>query len=1161
MSDGQLSIWGDGSPPAETPPVADSRVTSAARETERLPADEAVRRRIVSEVDRSCLVEASAGTGKTRLLVHRILHIVGTGAGQLPNLVAITFTEKAASELRTRVRTEIQAAARDPERSGAERERFASALKDFDRATVATIHAFCTQLLRARPVEAGVSPGFSLTSRVESQLLLDEAWNAWKERELGSPDSALRPVLEAGGQLQYLRSLAGVLVENRDLLETESANDLMNGPLPEWEEAFAAYRETLVESNLDEIERLLADCRKPLEDNACRDVAAALPALRRAAQRIRAVDPRAPYHAFRATGLPNPRGSHKGNLLNWKPRESLVRLRILIGTINEACERFTTARKARAAVEAVRALGGLLEIYEGLKSERGLLDFQDLLIKSRNLLRDRPDVRSDFQASISHLLVDEFQDTDPLQAEIVFFLSGDLSAGETDWERVRVTPGRLFLVGDPKQSIYRFRRADIGIYERARRRLAESGGDVHPITVNFRTRPAITEWINTVFDRLMPRDGSGEFRPAYSRLEPHRTEDDGEPGPRVIRLPLPEVPKSHAKWKTKQDEEPRRRVEARVLASYVKAQIEAGAWTLPVKGSEGETAPAGYGDVAVLFRALTGLDSFEDAFRDAGVPYRIEGGKYYFQRREVQGLLSVLRAIDSPNDREALVAALRSPLFGFDDETIVIAAAEHRLNYGSRSRPSSPELAGVFDRLRDWHERRHVEGPETIVEEVLRETKALEFFAMQPLGEQRVANLLKVVDEARRYGGEPGSYRAFIEHLSRREAAFESEGESPVLEEDEGGYVHFLTVHKAKGLEFPIVVVADLMGGVDSQSEMRFDRASAKIAFRLKAVREGPGDTPGWEDLETIDKAQAEAEEIRLFYVAVTRAREFLILPLPESGSGKGSFYGLVTREEWPPNATISADGPIADDLFPRRTVAPGDLVPSAESEAVDQARREFAERRAALLDALPLAPRVVSPSLLKAVTGGATVPPPAASRRDSSRARALGQLVHGALERCDFTGDDHAAWVERLLPHHPPLGDPDRADIARLLRSAADHPVMARARNARRVLREVPFSYRHREGVYVDGMVDLLIEEADGLTVVDFKTDRTGREGVDAIFQRYRGQALAYAIGVTKASGMPVREVVFLFLDGGEARSLRVDDALLAEAALLLDPAGPPAA
>src|SRR5688572_10937805 len=166
MSDGQLSMWDEG-PPAkgEGQLPTGATVVPAGPESARLPADDPVRRRIVSEVDRSCLVEASAGTGKTRLLVDRILHIVGSGAGQLPNLVAITFTEKAASELRTRVRIGIQAALRDAGRSPAERGRFQAGLSEFDRATVATIHAFCTQILRARPVEAGVSPGFQLVSR------------------------------------------------------------------------------------------------------------------------------------------------------------------------------------------------------------------------------------------------------------------------------------------------------------------------------------------------------------------------------------------------------------------------------------------------------------------------------------------------------------------------------------------------------------------------------------------------------------------------------------------------------------------------------------------------------------------------------------------------------------------------------------------------------------------------------------------------------------------------------------------------------------------------------------------------------------------------------------------------------------------------------------
>ncbi len=1123
----------------------------------RPPVDQATRDRIVSGVDRSCLVEASAGTGKTRLLVDRVLTILRTGTAPIDRIAAITFTEKAAGELKSRVRAALDAAWRDASPDSPDRGRYGAAIRDLDRAVVTTIHAFCSEILKAHPVEARVSPGYRVADADMQRVLLDEAREAWKEEELENLDSELGTVLRTGGQFHWMNELTRILVENRDLLREESC-DLLDGPVPDPEPEFARFRAAVAPERIGEIDALLSRCGAPGTCRAFAAVSAALPAIRRFAARLTPGDPRAVDRA--AAGVFVPKIRKAGRKGDW-PAGALDALRERVIGIEETQAAFIRAQRSRAAVLAVRGLSRLVDMYERKKTEQGLLDFQDLLIRTRDLVRDHPEARRRLREAYSVLLVDEFQDTDPLQAEIVFLLAG-ADTQEKDWRKARVDPGRLFLVGDPKQSIYRFRRADIQVYEQARRTLEAAGGEVLPITVNFRTRGGITDWVNRVFARLMPPAEADAHHPAYSPLHAYRTDVPGLPSP-VIALAVPDPPGEETGVTGK------RKAEATAVAHFLRDRI--GSRTLLRMGRDG-AVPADYGDVAVLFRMTTGLDIYEDVFREAGVPYRVEGGRYYFQRLEVQSLLSALRAVDRPNDREALVAALRSPLFGFDDEELAIAAAENSLRYGAHRTTSNRRLAAVLDRMEEWHLRRHVDSPAVIVEEILEVTRAIEFFSLQSLGAQRAANLLKLADEAAAYGGEAGAFRVFVEHLSDREAREEAEEESPISEEADRGFVRFLTVHKSKGLEFPITILADPSARPRSGVEALFDRGTGRMAVALKALGGGPGHTPGWDELLELERTMSAAEEKRLFYVAATRTRDLLLLPvtgkpatsgflrllepgdLPapvaaaeieagraaaaERGAGESTAFTAAPEAAPPPRAPRGAAGPQLS------------LFEDSAGTGVAEARDRFARERRALLEGLPRAPRVVSPSALHREEAPAPARPAVrGAGEDGGRALELGSLVHRVLEIVDASGDDLDRVLARLAPGFRLLTADDLATARRLADTAIRHPVWTRATSARRCYREAPFLAVESERLHIDGFADLVYEEDGDLVVVDFKTDRLAGRDVPTLAARYRGQALGYALGVSRAAARRVRAVILLFLDGGNEHRIEVDDALLEEA------------
>ncbi|MGH7320796.1 MAG: UvrD-helicase domain-containing protein, partial [Candidatus Rokuibacteriota bacterium] len=433
------------------------------------PPDAATRHRAATDLETSFLVEAPAGSGKTTLLVQRILAWVRSGKARLPEIVAITFTEKAAADLRLRIREALERA-RSLAPTG-EHPAFAQALTDLDLAPIRTIHAFCADLIRQRPVEAGVDPGFVVADPLEQALLLEETWERWLERAAADAPGALEDAVSLGVTIDTLRDLGRRLVAERDLL----------AGLPE------AVPEDTASVNRDVRDGLpaLLDAVPP---RARRGADALVRMLEEVCAWVRQTDvlPEADQVTALLTELRIPSVTRLGNQTAWG-REPVVRAR---ARLQELAERVAAARARRfhnLAATLASWLTGFVEAYRARLRRLGLLDFHDLLAVTRDLLEGRPDVRRDFQRRYRTILVDEFQDTDPLQLEIAFLLAEDpADPSAATWEVTRLGPGRLFLVGDPKQSIYRFRRADIELYERARELIAAQGV-VLSLETNFRS--------------------------------------------------------------------------------------------------------------------------------------------------------------------------------------------------------------------------------------------------------------------------------------------------------------------------------------------------------------------------------------------------------------------------------------------------------------------------------------------------------------------------------------------------------------------------------------------------------------------------------------------------------------------------------------------------
>jgi ATP-dependent exoDNAse (exonuclease V) beta subunit len=1088
-------------------------------------ADQAQRETARGDLDRSFSVEAGAGTGKTTLLVERILSLIRNHRASLEQIVAITFTEKAAGELKVRLREAIEKAI--PLASAEEGEVLAQALEDLERASISTIHSFCASLLRERPVEASIDPNFEPLDEIGMDLLFQETWDQWLGQELEKKARELRRALALGMNLDSLARLVRQVYDNRDLLPAD--------PFRRPAYSTVVFLESLEREVQKAWELAESDCRDE-QDLGYQSIQA----LRQKIKELKEASPdRREIILLRDLEIKS-----QGNKQKWKkPTSCDVQKQILKGLGVDLMALLVSIRSDVMAelLEWVRAF--LMTIQEE-KNRRGLLDFQDLLILARNLLRDNKEIRRYFQERFRYILVDEFQDTDPLQVEVVFLLAEDGARAE-NWEEVAVLPGKLFLVGDPKQSIYRFRRADIETYEKAKEKLTVKGASLN-IVQNFRTVPSIISWVNRIFTDLIQPTEEGHFQPSYTPLAPHPERKEvlrDQPGV-ILLAPTPGFEPLEASAPQV------REGEAQSIAALIEEMVgenSRGRWMVFDK-KEGGSRPVGFRDMALLFPTLTGIEAYEEALKARSIPYRLEGGKEFYLRQEVRSLLCCLKALDDPADEISLVAALRSPFFGFSDEEIFLfASSGNRLNYLHSPDEEGSGFAETFSLLRKLHEERNANSLSSTVTALLSGTKALEFSLLRQGGEQVAANLRKILEQARMFEGESqATFRRFVEWLETREEEGVREGESPWAEEGEES-VKLLTVHKAKGLEFPVVFLANLASQRVRRQEF--------IPLRLQGTFQlaiGGFKTAGYDSALKQEKARMEAEDRRLFYVAATRARDYLVIPL-FWGKRKGFFSLLEGKvpgmDEMHPWSVVDGQLIAGGGCF---DLQPAEKPPLRLDLGESERERETPwQRRIHWKETLDSVKEKASrglPLLAPSSSAFLDFPPyffdektePRASGKGSEESGLyFGLAFHAVMERLDLASGSNLGDLSRVKAMDQSI--PGLAEkIETLCRRCLDHPLMERARKSKRIFREVPFSVSLNDNI-VEGKIDLLFEEGGSWAIVDYKTDDVSGESLEQRFQSYQEQGTWYARAVHQATGGKVKEVTFFFVRSGEVRTIKL--------------------
>jgi ATP-dependent helicase/nuclease subunit A len=1021
-------------------------------------------------------VSAGAGTGKTTVIVERFCRAVCERGLDVDSILVITYTERAAGELRGRIRRRLH-----------ELERHDRA-RELDAAWISTIHGFCHRLLKAHPFAAGIDPRFRVLDDSQGRVLRGEAFReALEEFCSGGDEERLRLLASYGGR-RLRRMLTGV-------------------------------HETLRSSGLE--------LRLEAPDNPT--PAARIEELRAAAE-----------------ALGSEQASQTLRLLEPSPRpEKLLDLSELRDP-GEIADAYEEARRAveEAALEALAArdreqLQELLlaydRAYRAAKDRESALDFEDLQLLARELLRDNEEIRERESWRFRSIMVDEFQDTNRLQCELV-----DLLARED---------AELFFVGDEFQSIYRFRHADVEVFRERR----EQVGGVLALTQNYRSRPEVLEVINHLFaadfgDTFQPLDAAGRFAdPAFGAAVELLVTDKAS------------YAETGTHW---------REAEARHIARRVHELVDAG-----------EATP---GEIVLLFAAGTDARLYEEELRALGLPTFRATGRDYYHQQQVVDLLAYLRLLHNRYDDEALVTVLASPFVGASNDALVLlrrAAPKRPLFCGiEKTMPDglSARDARLFQAFQQRFDRLSAQAPTLTLERLCEQIVCAHDYDLAVLaqwdGRRRYANLRKLARLARSYEELRGpDVQGFVRFVAEQDAVGASELEA-VAEEEGTDVIRLLTIHSAKGLEFKVVVVADAgrdRGRHDADEILCLP--DGRLGFRVAEPSTGKRlSTSEYESVRSAEQDAEGAERLRLYYVAMTRAIDRLIVSgaidqdrkadantpigwvldrleaseLDDVGAEPGEIERggarlLIRLDRHAPEAPVEGPAAVVEQLELFEVTENGGAPPEAPVLAplTEVPAPPLHRVRRLSYSALSLFERCSYRYFAERVVGlrpaDATGTAPG---QTGLAATEIGDAVHALLERIDLGAPIVPEDLEALVrARYPAVTDEELERIRAFVESYCRSELGARVAALQGATPELPFAFEH-DGVLLHGRLDVLHRDGSNALVLDYKTNSLAEAGPEEIVEAdYRLQRLVYALACFRAGAEQV-EVVYHFLERPDA-------------------------
>ncbi|MGH7847902.1 MAG: UvrD-helicase domain-containing protein [Candidatus Binatia bacterium] len=1092
--------------------------------------DQRQRDAAIAERDRNALVDAGAGTGKTTILVDRLVEMVAPSdegrATPISRIAAITFTRKAAGELRLRIRERLLRELSEVRADTIREARLREAIADLDTAYVGTIHSFADRLLRLRPVEAGLSPSYEIAEddqaliRETFQVLLQAVQSGTLTFELEGTDVAGRAGEATQTALDAL--YAGLRADSQEMewfvrygLDALVEGFIRSRDVPPPDVPAISFDKVSFRTAAEEFVKLTRPVKTESQGaNWIRRTATVLAKLCKLEDPIR-IFRETRQQLDRAPRNVTKRDTFAGEDDAWQAwrvytGQDKRRPRPLKEDLCAPLNRWMATR-------LVRLFPVVIAIYETVKARRRQLDQLDLLVKLRNLLANDKPARAEYQRRFDHIFVDEFQDTDPLQAEIVLYLC-ECEARAERWEDVLLSPGTLTLVGDPKQSIYRFRRADIAMYERVRNVVAKQNALEVKLSANFRSVPPLIEWLNDRFARILGTSPDENFfDPATGKVfqQPLAAGREGAAQPAVRILPFG----FDDGGKPGVDEY--RSLEGRVLARYLRWLVEKSDVSI-IDPLDGRRRRILYGDIAILAVSTWRLSPLFSRLDAEGIPYASRGGTLFLEDPLHRQFLLGLRALADRDDGVAEAALLRPPFFAVDLADLLREKALRAAGSNGQDERVTRALA-ARELVRELRQRRFDQSPGTTARELLDRTAFARAVALGPNGAQRLARLRELchilekiaANERLDYDAATARVREWIDKPVQLDPPHPVGAEA----------VRVMTVHQAKGLEFPVVAIWDGKGQWDARlqsSPWSMERDGRGWMINLDGLTwEEPADL-GIRDAE---QSYLNAERRRVGYVAATRARDLLIVPKAGDVSPGKFICGDLLAEA--PEKLMQTMQPYIDGKEPVWSRQLKAIQRKAPGDGSEVEKRVASEWEKVSVEAARPRFRPVSVSGLGRMSWDAdgeetlgTVPQ---KEREGRFGGVFGNVVHHAIG---------------LVLRNEKVAAPEAVERAAKLYDLTEHieEAFADVRRAREALGaddlggpvgpnlqlEYPVAGQWADGQLVNGYIDLVAVNDANVTVIDFKTDTPPNGAIKQAYPKYAAQVRIYgklleAAGVLK--------------------------------------------
>lgn len=1169
----------------------------------------------VDRVGQNVALRSGAGCGKTFVLARRFTELLMQSSDEnpLPHFVAMTFTEKAALEMSQRVREMLANLARDAK--GPSRQKVLAWLEEIDQARISTIHGFCSTLLRTYAVQAGLDPSFGLCAdeMAVAQMSAEACQQALLEAVQGKDTDAGDLLLSVA--FEPLAAMLQTLLDHRTMWDPANYANT---------DAIRTHWRTLADKarqqawlRLEADKSLLAEL-DDLKAIECADANDKLLAFRDAQvaimeQVLRDPAGRTPENFQALCERPGGIGSRTAWPCGAKAvRDQLKSLAERICQYAIFAEQFGPLddQAATALAALVRLAVRAQDLFAQQKRRQGVLDFTDLLLYARRLLETQPAIRQALRQQIHQLLVDECQDTDAFQVALILMAVFPDAAWQTmlanDGRPPTLPEGKLFFVGDAKQSIYRFRGAQVEVFESLCRQFGPTRQE--NLDVSFRTHSAGVAFVNHLFEKLMaddfsPTDASRKF-----------ADSAGDRGPSVEIL-LADGPDGQA-------------VESADDAA--KAQAAATAWRirqmldrrekLVWDRQAGAWRAVEAGDIAILFARMTNSLEYERELARRDVPYYVVAGTGFYRQQEVFDLFNALRVIDNPFDDIAFMGLCRSSLLGLDDNALMHLSLQIERPYlpglqahllagralAGLDNSQSRSLALLADQLASLTARKDAMGIDEVMEHFVDATGYGAILLSQFQGRRMLGNVRMLIEQARSAAAAGLSLADFVRQVSQRvmddsryeQAAVAGEGEN---------VVRLMTIHKAKGLEFPVVIVPDLNAGRRGRTDSIIIRSDWGLVYQPpksqdESDEDGPDKPLSYRLAAWSEDLDDQRENIRRLYVAVTRHEDHLVLlganqrnldgrfaknsylamlddvlGIGQAIDGKSSAisYGKglsaavrvvcpqtpqATSRDEPPGQALLKDAKSADalaagllSLAPAKGDLPlvGPLPPTiGGAELAVTALSEFG--RCPLLyrwrHELRVPNHVIQLLNHQAGTSDAR---PSPSARGGLDPATVGTLLHRCMEHLDLKDPQPAAAL--LTAQAQELGldctdlSPLAAEFEQMLVALQAQPLWTALGQARTVHRELDFVMEFPPAI-LRGQIDLVYEDAAGAWhIVDYKSDRLGGQSPAEHAARYQLQVLLYAIAAGRCAGVSVADATVYYVRTAQSHTVAITPDLLA--------------